>query len=67
MALEDIAVLSKILRESKSPLPTKFEIYEELRRPRVANMFSIADRNGDVRKKTSPWKVRLIELGVTAV
>jgi hypothetical protein len=42
-----------------------FRTYEQIRRPRVAEMHRIADRNGDVRTKIRPWKLRLLESGIT--
>lgn len=67
MALEDVAMLSKILKSGKHSLEDTFKVYEEKRRPRVEEMYKIAERNGNVRKKTGPWRLWMNELGISGV
>lgn len=65
MALEDVALLSKILKNGEHSLDNAFTVYEEKRRPRVEEMYKIAERNGNVRKKTGPWRLRMNEFGIS--
>ncbi|KAH8590058.1 FAD binding domain protein [Bisporella sp. PMI_857] len=64
MALEDIALLSKVLKSGGHSLQDTFRKYEETRRPRVEEMHKSAERNGSVRKKIGPWRLWLNEQGV---
>lgn len=65
MALEDVAMLCKILKSGKYSLEDTFKVYGEKRRPRVEEMYKIAERNGNVRKKTGPWQLWMNELGIS--
>ncbi|KFZ09075.1 hypothetical protein V502_08965 [Pseudogymnoascus sp. VKM F-4520 (FW-2644)] len=65
MALEDIALLSKLLKSGAQSLQKTFGIYDEKRRPRVEEMQKTADRNGSVRKRIGPWRLWLNELGIS--
>ncbi len=65
MALEDVALLSKLLKRRGYSLQETFKTYEENRRPRLEERHKAAERNGKVRKKTSPWRLWLTELGIS--
>ncbi|KAF7586826.1 hypothetical protein BBP40_008251 [Aspergillus hancockii] len=56
--IESHCCLSRILDEI-------FRLYEQKRRPRVNEMHRVAERNGDVRKKTGPWQLWLKELATS--
>ncbi|KIW05069.1 uncharacterized protein PV09_04223 [Verruconis gallopava] len=67
MASEDVIMLSKLLRDfSHLPYTRIFERYEEKRRPRTEKFLTTAQRNGTVRKKVSPIKLRFYEYAVWA-
>ncbi|KAH8695661.1 FAD binding domain protein [Talaromyces proteolyticus] len=55
MALEDVFLLSNSLKSHRS-LSDVFNVYEEKRRPRVDMFYKTAERNGDMRKKMSPFR-----------
>ncbi|KAH6723458.1 FAD binding domain protein [Leptodontidium sp. 2 PMI_412] len=62
MALEDVFLLSRILREKPEyTIADTFRVYDERRRPRVDEMVKTAERNGGVRKQTSEWKLAMNE------
>ncbi|KAH9209024.1 FAD binding domain protein [Leptodontidium sp. 2 PMI_412] len=62
MALEDVFLLSRILREKPEySIADTFHVYDEHRRPRVDEMVKTAERNGGVRKQTSNWKLAMNE------
>ncbi|PYH90582.1 salicylate hydroxylase [Aspergillus ellipticus CBS 707.79] len=55
MALEDVFLLSRLLRDQEWSLESVFARYEEIRRPRVTEIYNLAAKNGNKRKNTSPW------------
>lgn len=55
MALEDVFLLSRLLKAPSSSLPNIFLKFDQVRRPRVEKMYKTAARNGERRKKASPW------------
>ncbi|KAH8702508.1 FAD binding domain protein [Talaromyces proteolyticus] len=65
MALEDIFMLSNLLDSNPASLNEVFRIYEQKRRPRVNEMHQLAERNGGVRKRISPWQLWLKEIATS--
>ncbi|KAF3384116.1 hypothetical protein DPV78_012837 [Talaromyces pinophilus] len=65
MALEDIFMFSNLLEAHPGSLDEVFGIYEQKRRPRVNEMYLLAERNGGIRKKTTPWRLRFNELATS--
>ena len=65
MALEDVFLLSKLLKSGRYSLEETFKVYEQKRRSRVDEMHKTAERNGDVRKKTGPWRLWFNEIGIS--
>lgn len=61
MALEDVFLLSKAL-QSDLELHESFELYEKKRKVRTEEMLRAAERNGKVREKLPPWRLRAKEL-----
>lgn len=55
MALEDVFLLSRLLKNKDSSLTEVFEKFEHVRRPRINRIYETAARNGERRKQTSPW------------
>jgi 2-polyprenyl-6-methoxyphenol hydroxylase-like FAD-dependent oxidoreductase len=71
MALEDVFLLSRLLKTTYASLSDVFEKFDELRRPRVEKMYTYEARQGDQRRKLGPW-VRIFResvwwLGLTVV
>lgn len=62
MALEDIFMFSNLLEANQVSLTEVFESYEQKRRTRVNEMHRLAERNGGIRKKTSPTQLWIKEL-----
>lgn len=52
MALEDVFLISRLLKDRSRPLDQVREKYDEIRRPRVDEMFKMAAQNGKSRKKS---------------
>ena len=52
MAAEDAFLLARLLRDEGRTLETVFRRFDEIRRPRVTEMYKIAARNVDMRQKT---------------
>lgn len=67
MALEDVFLLSRLLEDRTRPLSEVFERYDAIRRPRVNEIFKIAADNGDMRKKTTPWRLWFREITMSLV
>ena len=61
MALEDAFLLSRLLEDSTRPLSQVFAKYDEVRRPRVNEIYLQAADNASMRKKTGPWGLWLRE------
>lgn len=55
MAFEDVFLLSRLLEDSSRPLPQVFARFDEIRRPRVNEIYMQAVKNAGARKKTGPW------------
>ncbi|GKZ16632.1 hypothetical protein AbraIFM66951_000132 [Aspergillus brasiliensis] len=55
MALEDVFLLSRVLNDDERSLKDAFAKYEEIRRPRIMEIYNLAAKNGDRRKNVGPW------------
>jgi len=55
MAIEDVFLLSRLLEDPKRALPEVFAKFDEIRRPRVNEIYTLAVKNAGSRKKTGPW------------
>lgn len=55
MAIEDVFLLSRLLEDSNRPLDETFARFDEIRRPRINDIYTQAASNADTRKKTGPW------------
>jgi 2-polyprenyl-6-methoxyphenol hydroxylase-like FAD-dependent oxidoreductase len=62
MALEDVFLLSRLLEDRTRPLSEVFEKYDAIRRPRVDEIFTMAVDNGEMRKRSSSWRLWIKEL-----
>ncbi|GIC87509.1 FAD-dependent oxidoreductase [Aspergillus udagawae] len=67
MALEDVFLLSRLLEVPGRSLDDVFALYDQKRRPRTDEMTRTAERNGNVRKKTDPWRLWLQECAVSGI
>jgi 2-polyprenyl-6-methoxyphenol hydroxylase-like FAD-dependent oxidoreductase len=67
MALEDVFLLSKLLEIPGRSLDEIYAVYEQKRRPRTDEMSRTAERNGNVRKKTDPWRLWLQECAISGM
>ncbi|KAL2867583.1 FAD-dependent oxidoreductase [Aspergillus lucknowensis] len=67
MALEDVFLLSKLLEIPGRSLEEVYAVYEQKRRPRTDRMSKMAERNGNVRKKTGPWQLWLQECAISGM
>jgi 2-polyprenyl-6-methoxyphenol hydroxylase-like FAD-dependent oxidoreductase len=54
MAIEDTFLLSRLLENPNRPLAEVFAKFDEIRRPRVNEIYTLAAKNADNRKKTGP-------------
>ncbi|KAK5791357.1 hypothetical protein VI817_006666 [Penicillium citrinum] len=61
MALEDIFLLSRLLEDHSRNLDQVRVRYEEIRRPRVDEIYKMATQNGNSRKRSGPWGLWLKE------
>lgn len=61
MALEDVFLLSRLLESSYTSTSDIFAKYDEIRRPRIEKIYKTATSNADRRKKTSPWRLWIME------
>ncbi|PWY87822.1 salicylate hydroxylase [Aspergillus sclerotioniger CBS 115572] len=55
MALEDVFLLSRLLRDHERGLEDVFAKYEAIRRPRIMEISNLAAKNGKARRDVSPW------------
>lgn len=66
MAAEDAFLLARIL-ENRDEIPSvesAFERYDEIRRPRTDDLSAHSSNNVKVRKNSSPWGLRIKEIGI---
>ncbi|GKZ75677.1 hypothetical protein AnigIFM56816_000336 [Aspergillus niger] len=61
MALEDVFLLSRLLKDDQRSLEDAFAKYEEIRKPRITEIYNLAAKNGKMRKDVSPWGLRMKE------
>ena len=55
MALEDAFLIARLLKDS-ARIPSEIcKKYDQIRRPRVTEIFGIATQNANMRKNTGPW------------
>ncbi|KAE8418038.1 hypothetical protein BDV36DRAFT_308990 [Aspergillus pseudocaelatus] len=55
MALEDTFLLARLLEDPSRPVVEVYKKFDEIRRPRVNEIYKLASRNVKVRKTTGPW------------
>ncbi|KAF2179547.1 FAD binding domain protein [Zopfia rhizophila CBS 207.26] len=65
MALEDVFLFCRLLDGPSGSLEDFVRTYEEKRRTRVEEMLQTAERNGGMRKKAGPWRLRFTELSIS--
>lgn len=53
MAVEDAFLLARLLRDEGRELGNVFQRFDDIRRPRITEMYKIAAKNGDLRHRTS--------------
>ena len=61
MALEDVFLLSRLLRDHERGLEDVFAKYEAIRRPRIMEISNLAAKNGKARRDVTPWKLWMKE------
>jgi 2-polyprenyl-6-methoxyphenol hydroxylase-like FAD-dependent oxidoreductase len=66
MAMEDVSMLSQLLRKDFDSVSELTKAFEDKRRPRIELMFETAARNAEVRRKEGPWQHWLKEHGIHA-
>ncbi|KAJ5246565.1 hypothetical protein N7468_001548 [Penicillium chermesinum] len=65
MALEDVFLLARLLKDPARPLDEAFEKYDAIRRPRVDEIFTMAANNARNRKATGTWGLWFKELAIS--
>lgn len=55
MALEDVFLLARLLKDPSRPLDEVFKKYDEVRRPRIDEIFTMAANNAKSRKESGSW------------
>lgn len=65
MALEDVFLLSNLLTHNSQNLEDLLQVYERKRKARTEKVLKAAERNGDVRKKTTPLRLWVYELAIS--
>ncbi|OGM42002.1 salicylate hydroxylase [Aspergillus bombycis] len=55
MALEDTFLLARLLEDPSRPVAEVYKKFDEIRRPRVNEIYNLAAQNAGVRKTTGPW------------
>lgn len=55
MALEDAFLIARLLEDSARSPSEVCERYDQIRRPRVTDIYETATQNAQMRKKTGPW------------
>lgn len=66
MATEDAFLLSRLLQDEKRTLEEVFKKFDEIRRPRVNEMYNISAQNTDMRQKTGPLGLAARQLAIRA-
>jgi len=65
MALEDVFLFSKLLKSDYHRIEDALPAYEQKRKIRVEEMLRTTERNGEVRKKATPWRLWASELAIS--
>lgn len=65
MALEDVFLFSNLLTHNSQNLEHLLQAYERKRKARTEQVLKTAERNGDVRKKTTPLRLWVYELATS--
>ncbi|KFA55628.1 hypothetical protein S40293_10046 [Stachybotrys chartarum IBT 40293] len=65
MALEDVFLLSRLLKNPTTPLDDAFRTFEYIRRPRVDEIAKRAGQNGAIRHRTGPWGLWIKEVAIS--
>ncbi|OBT95142.1 hypothetical protein VE01_07408 [Pseudogymnoascus verrucosus] len=66
MALEDGFLLARLLKDTSRSLNDVYERFDQIRRPRVDEIYWLAARNMQIRKRTGLWGLWFKELGIWA-
>lgn len=64
MAAEDAFMLARLLQDEGRALGDVFQRFDEIRRPRITEMYKIAAHNGDLRHRTGPWGLMAKQLAI---
>jgi 2-polyprenyl-6-methoxyphenol hydroxylase-like FAD-dependent oxidoreductase len=65
MALEDVFLFSKMLRTEHLNLHDGLCAFTKKRKLRIQDMLEKTERNGSVRRQTTPWRLRANELAIS--
>ena len=55
MVMEDVYLLYRLLQQDVD-LQTVFQRFDEIRRPRVEEIWKLSNQSGNLRRETGPWK-----------
>lgn len=66
MALEDVFLLSRLLKKESAPLEESLRQFETIRRPRIEEFASQAANNGNRSRQKGPWQMAITEWGMWA-
>ena len=64
MALEDVFLLSRLLKKESAPLEDCLRQFETIRRPRIEEFASQAANNGNRSRQKGPWQIAFMEWGM---
>lgn len=65
MALEDASLLSRLLENDQRSLDDIFSTFDKIRRDRVKEVASQAEKNAQSRKRTGPWGLWFKEMAIS--
>ncbi|KAI9147454.1 6-hydroxynicotinate 3-monooxygenase [Paramyrothecium foliicola] len=65
MALEDVFLFSKMLKTESLNLHDGLSAFTEKRKLRINTMLEKTERNGSIRRQTTPWRLRANELAIS--
>jgi 2-polyprenyl-6-methoxyphenol hydroxylase-like FAD-dependent oxidoreductase len=65
MALEDVFLLSKMLEKPWDSIEDGLRAYEQKRKVRTDDVLRTAEQNGNIRRKTSPWRLWATERAIS--
>lgn len=66
MAVEDAFLLARLLQDEARPLETVFARFDQIRRPRVTDMYKLAARNVQMRQRTGRLGLMAKQLAIRA-